>query len=458
MKSASEIKTIGTDFTDGAIMPHLWRFFVPFLLANLLNSLYNTVDTAIIGQFAGGTGIVAVTMGGKFLSLLTYLSTAFAGAGQIYIAQIVGAKAKKELKQTIGTLFTELFFLSLFLAVLVFAISKPALVWLNTPADSFDQALAYLRITTCGLPLLFGYNAVASVLRGMGDSKGPLIYISIATAVNIAGDLFFVAYLNMGAKGTAIATVLGQGVSLLCAVTSLYRRKTAFGFDFKLSSFRIEKSKLKILLALAWPVAIRVLFISSTQIIILGFVNLYGVSGAAAYSIGDKIYVITNNTTISAKQAAGGMMGQNVGADKPERVQKILKYTLMMTLGFSTVFSAVIVLFPYAVFGVFTQDATVFPYAPTFMWISALSLILSAIMAPYESVIIGTGKSILMFVSGLLDGVVFRMGFTMLFAYGFGMGLTGLFLGESLARLGPVIVGLWYYYSGAWRKAKKLTS
>ncbi len=451
-------KAIVRDFTEGAIMPHLWRFFVPFLLANLLNSLYNAIDTAIIGQFAGGTGIVAVSMGGKFLTLLTYLSTAFSGAGQIYISQLVGAKKKEELNRTIGTVFTLMMFLAAVIMIVLFAVARPALVALNTPEEAFDQALSYLRITTLGLPLLFGFNGVASVLRGMGDSKGPLIYISIATAVNIAGDLIFVACLGMGAKGTAIATVLGQGISLAFALWNLYRRKEAFHFDFRPESFAVDWPKLKIMLKLAWPVAIRVLFISVTQIIILGFVNLYGVDGAAAYSIGDKILTITSITALSMQQAAGGMMGQNVGADKPERVQKILRCALIMTMSFAAVISLLLVLLPYSVFSVFTNDPNVIAYAPPFMRVSALALFLTALMSPYESVMIGTGKSMLMFLAGLLDGAVFRMGFTMLFAYGFGMGLTGLFLGEALARLGPVIVGLWYYYSGSWKKTKKLTA
>ena len=156
---------MGTDFTQGEVMPLLFKFFLPFLLANLLNSIYNTVDTIIIGQFVGSSGIVAVTMGGKMLNLFTNIGLAFAGGGQVLIAQLVGAKRRDELNATIGTLFSEMFGLSVIFAVVTLLLSRNIITWLNTPAEAFESAVVYLRITCVGLPLIFGYNAVSSVLR-----------------------------------------------------------------------------------------------------------------------------------------------------------------------------------------------------------------------------------------------------------------------------------------------------
>ena len=257
---------MGTDFTRGEVMPLLFKFFLPFLLANLLNSIYNTVDTIIIGQFVGSSGIVAVTMGGKMLNLFTNIGLAFAGGGQVLISQLVGAGRRDELNATIGTLFSEMFGLSLLFALVTFLFSRRIITWLNTPPEAFESAVVYLRITCAGLPLIFGYNAVSSVLRGMGDSKSPLIFIAIAAFINLVGDLIFIVLFHMGAAGTAIATVLGQGLSLLFSLTVLYRRREHFGFDFRPASFRVDYPKLRVMLRLGYPVALRACCITITQL------------------------------------------------------------------------------------------------------------------------------------------------------------------------------------------------
>ena len=189
MTAPAQRNAIGTDFTQGEVMPLLLRFFLPFLLANLLNSIYNTVDTIIIGQFVGSSGIVAVTMGGKMLNLFTNIGLAFAGGGQVLISQLVGAKRREEINATIGTLFSEMLGLSVIFAAVTLLLSKRIITWLNTPEEAFESAVVYLRITCVGLPLIFGYNAVSSVLRGMGDSKSPLVFIAIAAFINLVGDL-----------------------------------------------------------------------------------------------------------------------------------------------------------------------------------------------------------------------------------------------------------------------------
>ena len=247
---------MGTDFTEGSIMPMLLRFMLPFLLASILNSLYNTVDTIIIGRFFGSVGIVSINLGGRMLNLFTQISLTLAGGGQVLISQQFGARRRDELNATVGTLFTEMLAISCVLAVATFLCSSPILRALNTPAESFSGAHSYLRITCIGLPLIFGYNAVSSVLRGMGDSRSPLIFIAIAAAFNLLGDFVFVKHFHLGAAGTAIATVLGQGISLVFSLCVLYRRRDRFGFDFKWKSFAVDWNKLGIMLRIGFPMTL----------------------------------------------------------------------------------------------------------------------------------------------------------------------------------------------------------
>ncbi len=458
MRAAQQRGYMGSDFTEGSIMPMLLRFMLPFLLASILNSLYNTVDTIIIGQFVGSVGIVSVNTGGRMMNLFTHAGMTLTGAGQIYISQLAGAKRRDVLNSTIGTLFTGILVLSAVLAIGTLFAADLILTELNTPEASYAGALSYLRITCFGLPLMFGYNAVSSVLRGMGDSRSPLIFIAIAAGINLIGDLVFIVIFHLGATGTAIATVLGQGISLLFSLTVLYRKRDRFGFDFKLKSFAVDWQKLGIMLKIGLPMTLRSLLINVTQLYLVSFVNEYGMVKAAAYAICDKIVHLTSVFTLSSRQAAGGIIGQNVGAQKPERVVSTVHCTMIVTFTAGALLALGCALFPGAVFGLFTDDAEVMVFARPFMLCAGLIILFGAITSPYEAVVTGTGNSMLALVGGLLDSVVFRLGFSFLFAYALHMEVTGFVLGDAMARLGPIIINVIYYYSGAWRRRKRLIS
>ena len=451
-------EALGMDFTTGRMMPKLLRFLLPFLLANLLNSIYNTVDTIVIGQFVGSAGTVAVSLGGKMMNLFTFIGLGLAGGGQILVAQLAGAKRREEFNAAIGTLLTLTVGSAAVFAAATLALSGSIIRWLNTPVEAAESALAYLRITAAGLPLTFGYNAVSSVLRGMGDSRRPLIFIAVAAGVNLVGDLAFIVLFDLGAAGTAIATVLGQGVSLAFSAALLYRRRAQFGFDFRLRSFRPDAGMLRIILKLGLPLALRNGFVSGTQLLSMGFVNRFGLTEAAAYSIGDKIYFFANIFTASVRQAGGSVVGQNFSAGKFDRVRAVVRDTAVLALSAAGVLCVLFLLFPRQIYGLFTPDEAVLAYAPRFLQITCLVFLLSAAMTVYDTVVTGTGFALLGMLSGFLDGVVFRLGFGYFFAFRCGLGVTGYFLAEATARLASLVLNGAYYYSGAWKRRKTLVN
>jgi putative MATE family efflux protein len=447
---------LGSNFTEGNETRLLLRFMPPFLITNLLNSLYNMVDMIIIGKFVGNMGIVSVFLGGKVLDMLTLVAVGLAGGGQILIAQQIGANVeKKDLNTTIGTLFSGMLLASLIFSTISFSLSEQILSALNTPIESFPSALAYLRITSAGLPLIFSYNAICTVLRGKGDSKHPLLFGAIAASVNVALDLLFVAGCGMGAAGTAWATVIGQSTAVVFSLIFLYRQREAFGFDFKIKSFRIDYSKLKIILKVGMPMAAQGIFISFTKLFITAHVNTFGMIQTAAYGIGDKWSHFANVFSVSMKQASGTMIAQNFGANKLQRVEKIVRVSFITTMTVSLFLSAVAILFSQQIFGYFSNDKNILAYSNPIMLISALIFILSSLMN-LESVIVGTGNARLAFMAGFLDGVVCRIGFAFLFGYGLGMEATGFFLGDAIARIAPIVISSIYYFSGAWKERLRL--
>ena len=448
---------IGNDFTTGNIAELILTFMTPFLLANLLTDLYNMVDMVIIGRFVGSTGIVAVTLGGKLLSICTNVSVALSAGGQIFLSQQIGARqSKQEVSETIGTMFTSLGVLSCVLGAVCFLFSGMILTLISTPEESFSAALSYFRITCAGMPLVFGYNAISSVLRGMGDSRRPLLFIAIAAVSNLFLDLVFVVLFRMGAAGTVLATVIGQGMAFLFSVVFLCRRQSAFGFDFRPESFRIHKKKLFIMMKIGVPMALQSVLIHGTQLIIIRSVNLLGVAASATYGILEKIITMTSLVTQSIRSAGGAIVGQNIGANLYERAEETLYVSLKITLTVAAGLAAVSLLFPNAIFGLFSGDPEVLVYAPASMKVAAVSYFLSALMGCYDIITTGTGNAKLSFLAGILDGVVFRLLFCCLFGVLLDMGVVGFYMGNSFARIGPLLVHTVYFYSGAWKRAKRL--
>ena len=452
----NDSKQMGTDFTRGSVYSHLISFMLPLLLAGILNSIYNTVDTIVVGQHLGTTGNVAVSTGGRVMMIVTLFSSMMSGAGQIIISQQIGSGRRKELNSTIGTFLSLLGIMSAGLCVIFLLLSRNLITWLNTPETSFEGALAYLRITSLGMPLLFGYNASCAILRGMGDSKRPLIFIAIAALINLILDLLFVVTMEMGAAGTAWATFIGQGASFLFAIIYLFRRKQEFGFDFRPNSFRMHGDMVKLILKIGLPMSANGLFISATQVFMQVFINACGEVPAAAYNVADKVLTIESVFSSSIQQAGSTIVAQNIGANETERVKELIRKSLVLGLAIAAVASLAACLFPEQIFRLFINDSAVMEYCRPLMYLSVVPFVISAINSPYYAVTMGTGFSSLTMLAGFLDGVVLRISLSLLFGLVLNWGVIGYFAGHCFARLAPVSCNLWYYLSGRWKTRKIL--
>lgn len=447
---------LGADFTTGNITVHLLKFMLPLLLAGILNSLYNAIDTIVIGQFAGTAGNVAVSTGGKILMVITLFSNSMAGAGQVILSQQLGRGNRDGVNETIGTLFTMLFGMAVVLGTVFVLLSEAVILRLNTPDNAFDGALAYMRITSLGMPLLFGYNACCSVLRGMGDSKNPLLFIAIAAVINLILDLVFVILFDMGAAGTAWATVIAQGASFLFAVGYLYRRREAFGFDFRLRSFLPKPYMAKLILKLGIPMSATGLFISVTQVFMQGFINACGEIPSTAYNVADKVLTLEGVFSNSVHQAGGTIVAQNVGAGKLERVRQLVRSALQVSLPIAAAACTAALLIPEEIFRLFINNEAVLSYAQPLMVLACCTFLMTAVNGAFDSVTTGTGFANLKMVAGFLDGVVLRVALGLFFGLHLQMGIVGFFAGHCFARIAPLSFNIGYYLSGKWKNRKIL--
>ena len=441
------------DMTEGPVVPLLLRFALPLFVSNALQAIYNLVDMIIVGNYIGKAGMSAVSIGGDILHLLTFVAMGFSSAGQVLIARSVGTGRHDEIKKTIGTMFSFLLSMSLGIALVCFLLRHSVLRWLNTPAAAERYAMDYLVTCACGLFFIYGYNIVSAILRGMGDSRRPFLFIAVAAVLNTVLDILFVKYLGMEVFGAALATVIGQGVSFLTALVYLYRRRESFGFDFRPESFRIDRAAFRRLLSLGIPMAIQSAAISFSKIVLMSWINLFDVTYSALAGIFNKVNTMCGVISQSFTTAGSTMAGQNLSAGRHSRVKKILGTILLIGLGFAALATLVMLLWPDAVYGAFTPDADVLGAAGVLTLPIILNFYGSATRSASFSLINGSGRAKLNLAIAIIDGVISRMGLAALLGFALKLDCFGFWMGDALAGFMPLVIGGTFFLSGRWKES-----
>ena len=441
------------DLTKGPVVPQLFRFALPLFASNALQAVYNLVDMVIVGNYIGKAGMSAVSIGGDILHLLTFVAMGFSSAGQVIIARSVGAGRRDEIRKTIGTMFSFLLGISLVISVICYALRFHVLRWLNTPSASEVFAMDYMVTCVCGLFFIYGYNIVSAILRGMGDSRRPFLFIAIAALLNTVLDVTFVKYLGMEVFGAALATVIGQAVSFLTALVYLYRRRESFGFDFHPESFRIDGHAFRRLLALGIPMAIQSAAISFSKIVLMSWINLFDVTYSALAGIFNKVNVVSGVISQSFTTAGSTMVGQNLGAREYKRVNRILLTILWVNLALAALGTAVMALYPQTVYAAFTPDTDVLAAAGVLTLPIIINFFGSATRSVSFSLINGSGRAKLNLAVAIIDGIISRMGLAALLGFALKWDCFGFWMGDSLAGLMPLVIGGIFYLSGRWRES-----
>lgn len=449
--------TMARDFTQGPIFGPLFRFSLPFMLSNALQVLYNAVDMFIVGRYTGAVGLASVINAGRVFVFLTMLSVGLSMSGQIYVAQLLGQGRRDALNTAVGTFFTTLLVSGAALSVVGLVWSRAMLRAINVPEEAFDGALAYVRICGAGLVFSFGYNMVSAVLRGMGDSKRPFVFVAIASLANVVLDLVAVAWLGWGPAGAALATILGQAISFVFAWTYLMRRRESFGFDFRPASFVPDRAVFSAQMRLAVPFAVRFAAINVSMMYVLRLVNGLGIAASTVFGVGVQMDDIVTKITQGIMQAATGMVGQNYGASRFDRVRRVVAGAWLFSVGFYIVYGALLVMRTEEMFGIFTDDAAVLALAPVFVRNIVWQFPGLALMRGTNGFINGIGNARLALLFGLLDGVVLRIGCSWLLGSVLGMGLAGYVLGYAIACYGMGVPSLAYFLWGNWEKRGAVT-
>jgi len=449
-------KSISKDFTHGSIPKMLLAFTVPFMASNALQVLYSTIDMIIVGAYVGTAGLSAVSQSSQILNFATMVTLGFASAGQVLISQALGAGKRKEMSRIIGTLFSVILLMGLVLTAVVLLGQGWIMDVMNIPAESYKYSSDYLTICGAGLVFTAGYNMVSAILRGMGDSKRPLLFIGIASAVNLVLDLLFTGLFRWEVAGAAWATIIGQAVSFLFSLYYLYKRREAFGFDFGKESFRIDKHYTKMIASLGTPMAIQSGCINISMLFVNAMINNVGVVASATFGVGMRIDDIINKISQGIQFAAMPMISQNIAAEKPKRAVQTVHWSWIFS-GILTVVSIIAyIVFGKQMFMLFSDDPLVHEMSGTFIKAILWMFPALAVMRGSGAFIQGIGNAKLSLVLALLDGVVLRIGLSWLFGILLDWGFFGFVLGYALAPYGNGIPGMIYFLSGIWKKRRIL--
>ena len=396
-----------TDLTVGTPWKGIVAFTLPMLIGNIAQQMYSTVDSIVVGKYIGDNALASVGSTMPILNMLLVLFIGISAGANIMVSQYFGARNRKALSHTIGSCITATLICCAVLIAVATPLIRPVLVLLNTPASILDGCTKYLTVSLVGIAGMAYYNILSGILRGMGDSFSALIYLLIATVLNIALDIYFVAEVKMGVEGVALATVIAQFISSVLCFIKLARMREQFDFGWRY--LKPRGSFIKTLVKLGLPSGLTQAIFSSAMIVVQALTNQFGEQFIAANVVIMRVDGFAMMPNFSFGTALTTYAGQNVGAGLYDRVTKGAKQGTLLAVGCSTVITGIILLFGKSLMGVFTDTEDLVELSYRLMLILAVGYIAVAVTQSLSGIMRGAGDTMTPMWISLMTTVVFRV-------------------------------------------------
>ena len=444
------------DMTAGNPVRQIVKFMIPMLIGNVFQQLYNTVDSIVVGKYIGDNALAAVGSAGPIVNLLLVLFMGISVGAGIMVSQYFGARQRNSLSKTIGCCITMTFIASVIVMIIAPLITMPLLKMLNTPDEIIDWCAGYLRILFLGIAGCAFYNILGGVLRGLGDSISALIYLIVATILNIVLDIFFVASVGMGVDGVALATVIAQGISAVLSFLRL-RQKTDC-FDMKAAYLKPQKKYVRELVRLGLPSGITQAIFSLSMVIVQSLTNTFGAMCIATNVIVMRIDGFVMMPAFSFGAAMTTFAGQNIGAGRLDRVEAGAKKGTVVAMATSAVITLLIVLFGKYLMMLFTNTQALIDQSYNMMLIMGTGYIVMEVTQCLQGVMRGAGDTMAPMWLSMITTVAIRVPLAYLMTW-----MTrspehpqGLFSMMFVSMLISWIIGatmtLIVYRAGRWKK------
>ncbi len=440
------------DLTEGKEGRRILSFALPLLIGSVFQQLYNVVDSIIVGRVIGKEALAAIGNAFPIMFTLIALIIGVAFGGTIVISQYFGAKDYERVRRAIGTIYVLMFSMALVLSAIGLVFIDEILNLVDIPEEVLPEATAYLKIIIAGIVVFFGFNGTSAILRGLGDSKTPMVFIIISTFFNIFFDVLFVLKFGWGIEGAAYATILSQGGAFLTAV--IYLNRTHKLISIRIKDFVFDYEIFRQSIRIGLPTGFQHTFVALGMMALLKIVNQFGTNVIAAYSVAGRIDSIAMQPAMIFSQALAAFVGQNIGADKKERVRKGLITTFFMSAAVSIILSILIISLRGQLIGLFNRDPQVIKIGAEYLIIVSSFYILFSGMFTINGVLRGAGDTLIpMFITLFALWLIRIPGAWFLSDK---MGETGIWWAVPIGWGCGLILSFFYYLTGRW-KTKTVT-
>ena len=426
------------------------KFAIPMLLGNIFQQLYNIVDSIVVGKFIGKAALAAVGTSGPIIFLLVSFIIGVTMGFTIVVSQFFGAKQLDNVKKAINTLYIFMFFTSLVVSIGGIMLSGFIFRVIDLDPAIVPDATLFLNIFLSGLIFLFGYNGTSAILRGLGDSKTPLYFLIGSVGLNIILDLIFVPVFHWGVAGVAIATVISEACAFIAQIIYLNRYHKVVKFSFHDLTFDHDIFVKSIKIGL--PTGFQQTFVAAGMVALYWIVNQFGVDANAAYSAAGRIDNFAALPAMSFTVALSTFVGQNMGANRPDRVKAGLRATLIMTSVISVFISLITILFGKLLMRMFTNDEVVIAMGGDYLRIIGSFYILFSVMFVINGVLRGAGDTLIPMFISLFSLWIIRIPIAWLLAKNPAIGVHGIWWSIPIGWLSGVILYYGYYRMGYWKK------
>ena len=426
------------------------KFAIPMLLGNIFQQMYGIIDSVVVGKYIGKEALAAVGTSGPIIFLLISFIIGVTMGFTIVVSQYFGAKQLDNVKKAINTLYIFMFFTSVVVSVGGIMLSGYIFRIIDLDPAIIPDAKLFLNIFLSGLVFLFGYNGTSAILRGLGDSKTPLYFLIGSVALNIILDLIFVAVFHWGVAGVAWATIISEASAFIAQILYLNKYHKVVKFSFRNLTFDREIFMKSIRIGL--PTGFQQTFVAAGMVALYWIVNQYGVDANAAYSAAGRIDNFAVMPAMSFAVALSTFVGQNMGANRPDRVKAGLRATLIMTSVISAIISLITVVFGRLLMRMFTNDQVVIDLGGDYLRIIGAFYILFSLMFVINGLLRGAGDTLVPMFISLFSLWIIRIPVAYILANNPAIGVNGIWWSIPIGWLAGVVLYYGYYRMGYWKK------
>ena len=441
-----------TDLTEGKVWKVIVRFAVPLLVGNLLQQFYNITDSIIVGQFLGKEALAAVSASFFIYYFIISLVIGVGSGTTVVISQLFGAKQYQKVQLAFSSFFIFMLVGGIILSIAGIIFAEPVFRLTNTPEEVIPQAVAYFRIYIGGTFLFVTFNSIISILRGVGESVRPMLFILITTVLNIAFDLLFILVFKWGIEGAARATVVSQGIGMCIALA--YVNNTHPLLSIKKQDMLFDWKLFKESLKIGLPTSVQQCAIALGLIALLGIVNSFGTNTLTAYGAAGKIDTIITQAILTLSGALAAFCGQNIGAGRLDRVKKGVQFTMYTNIALGLLTFAAVYLFGNEMMRIFTKDIDVVAIGKEYLLIIGGFFIVHGALNVYNGALRGAGYTLFPMITSLVCLWLIRI--PLAYYLSSWLGRNGIWWAIGISITIGLIVTFVYYKMGFWKRRRRI--